>query len=68
MNGTSFIHSFGVFSREGGCKPASKAEVRRWIEGGAVMVNGERLWPDERIRFDVFSLVLFPKGKRVTLK
>ncbi len=68
MNGTNFIHSFGVFSREGKTQPASKSEVRRWINAGAVHVNGERLCADEQIDFDVFSLVLFPNGRRVTLK
>ncbi len=68
MNGTNFIHSFGVFSREGKCQPASKSEVARWIKAGAVIVNGETLEPDEQMDFDVFSLVLFPKGRRVTLK
>lgn len=68
MKGVDFIHGFKVFSREGKCKPASKSEVARWIVAGNVIVNGEKLWPDERIRFDVFSLVLFPKGNRVTLK
>lgn len=68
MKGVEFIWRFGVFSREGKGKPASKSEVSRWIAAGAVWVNGEKLWPDERIRFDVFSLVLFPNGKRVSLK
>jgi hypothetical protein len=66
MNAIDFIHGFRVFSREGKCKPASKSEVRRWIESGAVLCNGERLGV-EAIDFPVNSLVLFPKGNRVTL-
>jgi hypothetical protein len=63
----AFIHQFGVFSREGKVKPASRSEVRRWLDAGAVRCNGETLTADEVIDFPVFSLVLFPSGKRVTL-
>jgi hypothetical protein len=63
----SFIHQFGIFSREGKVAIASKSEVRRWMNAGAVQVNGERLDATEPVDFPVFSLVLFPKGKRVTL-
>lgn len=66
LNSIDFIHQFGIYSREGKCKPASKSEVRRWIEAGAVRVNAERL-DVEAMDFPIISLVLFPKGKRVTL-
>lgn len=66
MNSIDYIHSFGIYSREGKCQRASKSEVRRWIEAGAVRVNGERM-DVEPIDFPVISLVVFPKGKRVTL-
>jgi hypothetical protein len=68
MNALSFIHGFGVFSRDGKCQKASKSEVRRWMDAGAVQCNGERLEAAETVDFPVFSLVLFQKGKRVTLK
>ncbi len=67
MNSVDFVHSFGVFSREGKVQRASKSEVRRWIEEGAVRVNGERL-AIEAVDFPIFSLILFPSGKRVALK
>ena len=68
MTTTDFIHQFGIFSREGHVKPASKSEVRRWLDGGAVQANGERLSSTEEMDFPAFSLVLFPRGKRVTLR
>jgi hypothetical protein len=46
---------------------ASGSEVKRWIQNKAVVINGEHVAPDELIDFPVFSLVLFPKGSRVTL-
>lgn len=68
MNAITFIEQFKIFSREGKVQPASKSEVRRWVQAGAVKVNGEQLNVDEIIDFPIFSLVLFPKGKRVTVK
>lgn len=68
MRAVDFIHQFGIFSREGKTQAASKSEVRRWIDAGAVQVNGERLDAAEMVDFPIFSLVVFHKGKRVTLK
>jgi hypothetical protein len=51
------------------CKPMSNGELRRHMQQGGVLVNGERVTPDERIDFPVFSLVFFPKSaaRRTTL-
>jgi 16S rRNA U516 pseudouridylate synthase RsuA-like enzyme len=68
MRAVDFVHSFRVFSREGKTQVASKSEVRRWVDAGAVRVNGERLDAAEQVDFPVISLVLFPSGKRVTLQ
>lgn len=47
---------------------ASSSEIKRWIEQGAVLFNGERVTPTELIDFPIISIVLFPKGaSRVTL-
>jgi hypothetical protein len=47
----------------------SNGELRRHIQQGAVLVNGERVTPQEEIDFPVFSLVFFPKSaaRRTTL-
>lgn len=66
MKSTDFIKSFKIFSREGKVQPASSSEVSRWIKAGNIIVNGERL-DFEEIDFPIFSLVIFPKGKRITL-
>jgi hypothetical protein len=66
MKSVDFIHSFGIFSHEGKTQPASKSEVRRWIESKAVLVNGEVLEIEE-MNFPLVSVVLFSKGNRVTL-
>lgn len=39
---------------------ASSSELKRWIENGALVVNGEKVAWDERIDFPVNSVVLFP--------
>lgn len=56
-------------SAEQPCKPMSNGELRRHMQQGGVLVNGERVAPDELIDFPVFSLVFFPKSatKRTTL-
>jgi len=43
---------------------ASNSELRRWIEQGAVLVNGERITPSEMMDFPIISFVLFPKSEK----
>jgi hypothetical protein len=40
----------------------SNGELRRHMLQGAVLINGERIDPNELIDFPVFSLVFFPKS------
>ncbi len=47
-------------------KPASRSQIRRWLEAGAVIFNGTRPGPDDVIEFPIEELVFFPKGKRKT--
>jgi hypothetical protein len=51
------------------CKPMSNGELRRHMQQGGVLVNTERIAPDEPMDFPVFSLVFFPKSqaRRTTL-
>ncbi len=69
VNGWGFLMSLHRIchfqSRERGGE-ASNSELRRWILNGAVVVNGEKLKPDEPMDFPIISFVLFPK-KRVSL-
>ena len=46
---------------------ASSSELKRWLQNKSVLVNGEPVEWDEPIDFPIFSVVLFPKGKRITL-
>lgn len=50
-------------------KPMSNGELKRHMHQGGVLVNGEKVVPDESIDFPVFSLVFFPKSaaRRTTL-
>lgn len=50
-------------------KPASNSVLRRWIEQGAILFNGERMLPNENVDFPLFSVIIFPKSesKRITL-
>ena len=45
---------------------ASNSELKRWLQNGSIIVNGEKLKWDEEIDFTIISLVLFPK-KPVTI-
>ena len=54
-----------IHSAEGQRGPASNSEVKRWIEQGAVVINGKRWKPMDPCPA-VQSVVLFPKGSRRT--
>jgi 23S rRNA-/tRNA-specific pseudouridylate synthase len=46
---------------------ASKSEVKRWLKNSAIRFNGRTLKPEELLDFPLYSVVLFPKGNRVTI-
>lgn len=46
---------------------ASNSEVKRWLENSAVRFNGRALKPKDVLDFPLYSVILFPKGQRVTL-
>ena len=39
-------------------------ELKRHVLQGAVLINGERVTPEESIDFPVFRLVFFPKSDK----
>ena len=47
---------------------ASNSEIKRWIMNRSVIMNGEAVEWNEEMDFTIDSLVLFPKGRTVTLK
>lgn len=51
------------------CKPMSNGELKRHMQQGGVLINAEKVAPDEPIDFPVFSIVFFPKSqaRRTTL-
>lgn len=46
---------------------ASNSEVRRWLENSAIRFNGKALKPKDMLDFPLYSVVLFPKGNRITI-
>lgn len=46
---------------------ATNSELKRWCQNQAFIINGEAVSWDEPIDFPVFSVVLFPKSRRITL-
>lgn len=48
------------------CTIATNSEVRRWLDGGMVEINGERPKAMDKVNFPIRSLVFFPKSKRRT--
>ena len=72
MNALQWLNSLRPalpMSIETPCKLMSNGELKRHMQQGGVLVNGEKLAPDEPINFPVFSLVFFPKSaaRRTTL-
>ena len=47
-------------------KPASKSDVRRWLESSSVLLNGAKPKPNDAVQFPVESLVFFPKSQNRT--
>jgi hypothetical protein len=45
------------------CSAASNSEIRRWLDGGMIEINGERPKAMDKLNFPIKSLVLFPKSK-----
>ena len=62
------LHEVCQFQTREGKKigKASASELKRWLQNGAVVANGEKLAWDEEMDFPLFSFVLFPK-RPVTL-
>jgi hypothetical protein len=72
MNALQYLNSLRPalpMSVERPCTHMSTGELKRHIQQGAVLFNGERVTLDEPMDFPVFSLVLFPKSqaRRTTL-
>jgi hypothetical protein len=61
------LHRVCRFSSRERTGEASGSELKRWCQQGAVIVNGGKVAWDENLGFPVKSLVLFPKGNRVTV-
>ena len=43
------------------------AHLRRWFKARNVVVNSENVEADELVDFPLISVVIFPKGQRITL-
>jgi hypothetical protein len=65
MNALTYLNNLRPaipYSTEKPCTIASNGELRRWMAGSAVLINGEPVTWDEPIDFPVHSLVFFPKS------
>ena len=51
-------------TKEKPAQPMSNGELKRHMQQGAVLVNGERIAPDEPMDFPVFSLIFFPRSAK----
>jgi hypothetical protein len=72
MNAMQWLNSLRPalpMSIEHPCQAMSNGELRRLMQQGGVLANGERVSPEEKIDFPVFSLVFFPSSRtrRTTL-
>lgn len=67
MNAWQFLrdlHGVCSFQTREGKKvgKASASELKRWVQNGALVINGEKVAWDEEIDFPISSVVLFPKN------
>lgn len=53
-------------SSERPCTITSNSELRRWIDNGSVLINGEKTRAMNDTPFEVNSIVFFPKSNRKT--
>lgn len=73
MNALAFLNSLRPalpMSVERPCTPASNGEVKRWMQNGAVLLNGRKLQVTDQVAPpEVESLIFFPAspGRRTTL-
>ena len=51
---------------ERGIKRASNSDLWRWLNMGAIIINGEKPKPKDEIEFPIRQLIFFPNGKRRT--
>lgn len=67
MNALTYLNNLRPaipYSAEKPCSLASNGELRRWMDNGSVLINGERVTWNEEIDFPVCSLVFFPKSEK----
>lgn len=50
-------------SKENPASPPSNAEIRRWLDQGAVHINGRPHKANEIVTLPVTSLIFFPKSR-----
>ena len=66
MMAVDWLAQFGLFSRER-IAVASRSELKRWFDAGNGVMNAERVEWNEEMNFNFISVVIFPKGKTITL-
>jgi hypothetical protein len=55
----------GPTSKEGSkLGPPSNSELRRWLDKGSVLVNGEKPKAKDSVEFPIWQLVFFPTSKK----
>lgn len=58
------LHTVCCFQTREGAKfgKATNSELKRWLQNGVLVVNGEKVAWDEELDFPIFSFVMFPKN------
>ena len=51
-------------STERPCTIASNSEIRRWLDAGAIIINGVTPKAKDEITFPITQLIFFPKSQR----
>ena len=71
MTAYEYLKSFREWSAlpmsiERPCTEATNSELKRWLKNSAVIINGKKPKPNDKIEFPITELVYFSKGKRKT--
>ena len=48
-------------------RPAGNGQFKRWLDSGAILINGSKVKSDGRIEWPITSLVLFPNNEKRTI-
>lgn len=50
-----------------GRRPVSNKQLKRWLDSGAVLINGQKANSTDLLPDSILSVVFFPKKRKITI-